>query len=800
LLTNFPICESSDLCPRKCSDWWLSGVALNSQRCRFREGYDSHGTIVPLAPGQMADTDGVTVELAELLRHPEDLDKILFLKSEFIRKKAAVDSQLKIGLKEQLEVTQSGMNSIGDGQRTVNQIKEELMKIDKLCAESQNMIRDFPNINMVSQVHRNFSQVETMKANIESFDSRLDELARLLTEDDQELKNQPNLLNVHYGLTQLRNIRDDAMEQIKRASDTSLENTLQNHFDRLDDVISWFDEHIGIACMNLIALVQEDNHSMVVRLAVVIEEEEKADKKIKALQDAQREYKDLTSRFKSMNSSSRQIRGYKEKFLKAIEMSAQQSLDSAEQKFLEDPDKLEKFMKWFFNELFTVKKGMVELMPKKWKIFKTYTDVYHSLMHNWLIKRIDDPEFTPPAMLAIIDWTEKYYQKMAKLGWTQTELQLPVLDNREPELVREYRQLIVKSVDEWMDRMFTVDLKSFTQRAPESLDTNEHGYFRTKTLGDMWRMLREQLLVASSSGRTDVAEGVVDAMFTALKNRQNLWQKMVDEESAKYKTPSAEQEGLQVLQDWLVAVANDQITCIDDNEATDQMGYLTQFQRTFEPFVSPAYIPHSNNECAYLRDGFVDLGTHCITTFVSLIFLIDFRPVIPEFFTPRWYTEFGMKRIITTFEDYMGDYKDVLHHSLSDIFVEELADELLVRYLSSVRNKGAKFRRGDPFNEKFKDDVLTAFDFFQSFPDFQAIKSKWRAVDFLVRMLEADKQAVVGQYEAFKREYWDLQLSWVESVLRARDDFDRGMLGGVKAKASEVYVERGPETIMSKVK
>lgn len=748
----------------------------------------------------MADTDGVTVELADLLRHPEDLDKISFLKSEFIRKKAAVDSQLKVGLKEQLEITQAGMNSIGEGQRTVNQIKEELMKIDKLCAESQNMIRDFPNINLVSQVHRNFLQVETMKANIESFDSRLDELARLLTEDDQELKNQPNLLNVHYGLTQLRDIRDDAMDQIKRASDTSLENTLQNHFDRLDDVISWFDEHIGIACMNLIALIQEDNHSLVVRLAVVIEEEEKADKKIKALQDAQREYKDLTSRFKSMNSSSRQVRGYKEKFMKAIEMSAQQSFDAAEQKFLEDPEKLDKIMKWYFNELFTAKKGMVELMPKKWKIFKTYTDIYHSLMHNFLIKRIDDPDLTPQAMLAIIDWTEKYYQKMSKLGWSQTDLQLPVLDNREAEVVREYRQLIVKSVDEWMDRLFTSDQKSFTSRAPDSLDTNEHGYFRTKTLGDMWRMLHEQLLVASNSGRIDVAEGVVDAMFVALKTRQSNWQRMVDEESAKYKTPSADQDGLQILQDWLVAVANDQITCIDDNEAADQTGYLTQFHRTLEPFVSPAYLPHAATEIDLLRDGFVDLGTHCISTFVALIFHIDFRPVLPELFTQKWYSEFGMKRIVTTFEDYVGDYRDVLHHSLVDIFVEELADELLVRYLSSVRNKGAKFRRGDPFTEKFKDDVLTAFDFFQNFPDFASIKSKWRVVDYLVRMLEADKQAVVTVFEAFKREYWDVQLSWVEAVLRARDDYDRGLLGSIKARAGEVQVDRGPETIMSKVK
>ncbi|KAL8746069.1 MAG: hypothetical protein Q9184_007793, partial [Pyrenodesmia sp. 2 TL-2023] len=191
----------------------------------------------------MAETEGTIVELADLLRHPEDLDKISFLKSEFTRKKAAIDGQLKIGLKDQLEVTQNGMNSISDGQRTVNQIKEEMMKIDKLCAEAQNMIRDFPDINLVSQVHRNFTQVEAMKANIESFDGRLKDLEQLLREDDQDMENQPNLLNIHHGLTQLRDIRDDAMDQIKRASDTSLESHLQDYFTRLDDVIEWFDDH-----------------------------------------------------------------------------------------------------------------------------------------------------------------------------------------------------------------------------------------------------------------------------------------------------------------------------------------------------------------------------------------------------------------------------------------------------------------------------------------------------------------------------------------------------------------------------
>ena len=111
----------------------------------------------------MNEPEPVAIKLAELLRHPDDLDKIAALKSEFTRRKATIDGQLKVGLREQLEITQAGMGSISDGQRAVNAIKEEMMKIDRLCAEAQGMIRDFPEINRMSVMQRNFATVESMR-------------------------------------------------------------------------------------------------------------------------------------------------------------------------------------------------------------------------------------------------------------------------------------------------------------------------------------------------------------------------------------------------------------------------------------------------------------------------------------------------------------------------------------------------------------------------------------------------------------------------------------------------------------
>ena len=750
--------------------------------------------------------DGSTVKLAELLRHPDDLDKIAALKLEYTRKKGAVDSQLRSGLKEQLEITQSGMSGITDGQRTVQQIKEEMMKIDKLCAEAQNMIRDFPNINLVSKTHRNFSAVETMRRNLESFNDKLSQVEQMLREDDQDPEGMPNLLAVHYELTQLRNIRDDAMEQILRADDSSLQSTLEDYFARLDDTIEWFDEHVGTIALNVISLVINQNVGLVVRLAIIVEAEEKSDKRVAALQEALKDHKEMAARFQSITDGAKKTRGYKEKFLKAVEVHAEEQISESKQAFLEDPSKLEKNLRWFFNDLNAVKQGLVPLMPKKWRIFQTYGKIYHKLMHDFLIGMIDDPDTSSANMLSILNWPEKYYKKMTKLGFKQDQLVPQVLDGREGELVRDFRQLIIKFLDQWLDRIFKTEKKDFAERNVDgsNLDADEYGYFRTKNLVDMWRMLQEQLDAAANSERQDVTEGVVDTMILRLKSRQQNWQKMLDDEAARYYGNSPELEGFQALQDWLVATANDQIACIDDNEDEGRFAYLSSFQNKFKPLVTPQYLERADEEISTLRDGYVDLSTHCVAKFAQLIFAVDFRTVMPDFFTPKWYAGFAMKQMVVTFEEYIGDYKTVIHHSLLDIFIEELADELLIRYLSSVKNKGAKFKRQDPYKDKIFDDIQTAFTFFSSpflSPDVSdTIKQKWKVTQSFLQLIEIEKASVPEAFAAFKADYWDLQLSWVEAVLRARDDFDRNLLNAVKARAAQIEVVRGLETIMSKVK
>lgn len=763
----------------------------------------------------VATDGGIAIpHIPDLLRTPDDLEKLANLKADIVRKKADVDARLREGLTQHLETTQNGMSTLAEGQKLVGQIKDEMKSIHDLCEQAQAIRKDFPQIDYLARVHRNFEATRAMQAGLDSFERDCNEVMSLLEADEREEELQPNLLEAHMKLTRLRDFRDEALDQIAKAKDEGLRNTLEEWFEPLDRAIDSFDAHIGAICMQILSLVQQGNDGLVVRLAIVLNAEEKNDERVRALLDAQKDHQDLVSKFTSFTIGPKSIRGYKEKFLKAVELVVQEKFKEIQDDFAEDPEKLVKLTKFFFNDLNAVKLGMQKLFPKKWKILKTYVNVYHKTMREFLLSYADSQDISPPQMLGVVHYIDPYYERMAKLGIPKGDLTPHVLDNRESDLVREYRNLITTKLTEWIDRMYVTDRKNFLARSQDAIEQDAVGHFRTKTLGDMWRMLHDQTDLAGSSKREDVVEGVMTSMCSALKSRQQQWQRLITEELEKYKNPTPElKETMQPLQEHLLAIANDRIACVDDspemvNDVAAQAGYLTRFRDHFANLETPPSArfqsTNATTEIEALRDGYVDLATHAMATFVKLIFMVDFGTIVGELFIPaKWYQERAMEQMISTFEDYISDYHSVLHPSLQDILITEIADNLLITYLMSVtRNRGVKFRRQDPFSARFRDDVLAAFEFFkkqnpEAFEE--SIKPSWKAVNYTVQLLESEKALVPGVYEAFKRDFWDLQLSWVEAVIKTRDEWDRNMINAVKRAAAGTYGDRGQETVMGKV-
>ncbi|KAK6345571.1 SNARE-binding exocyst subunit S6 [Orbilia javanica] len=736
-----------------------------------------------------------TAKLAETLRHPDDLERISALKAQYTSDKAAIDAQLKAGVQLQLDVTKAGMKAVEDSQKDLNLIREELVKIDRLCSEAQTMIKDFPLINEVSRVHRNFTQVEEIMTGLANLNRNIEEIEQMLNDDNTEdglMGQMPNLLPVHYKLGALRDFRDDAIFQATRATDDT-SNTLSNYFAVMDDAVAEFESRLDLFFVSILDMVRGRNVSLVVRIAKIIEAEETADSKLKALQDATSQHSDLVSRFKSINVGSKQQKEYKKRYIACIKTSVAEKFREAEELFEQDSSTLLDSFEWYFDDLFVVKDLLSKLVPPKWKIFDTYLNIYHAQMHEFITKLVGSQYLDGQGLLQIILWKGQYNQGLKQLKVDKNALDPPVLGVPEEDLVKEYLSIIVSKMTEWMNSVNNSDVKEFQERK-EAPETNESGNFILQGAIIAFQMINQQIDVASDAGKVSVLLGVIDECAVLLKKRQSMWEDVTRKEVDAYlERPETIPEG---LFEWMMAVANDQARCAVFTEAVKS--------RLVDALPKKAQ-DHLEQSLGSVVDGFVDMAG-VITKRITEVIFNDLRVPISAFFTPEWYGTTGytkhMESITVTIESYVSDCKVGLDSSIAAEVALELSEMTVISYLSAVRNRNAKFLvQSADVAGQVRSDVMCGFGYFRETTSLEAAKQTWPVIEYFIQLAVSPKEALWETYVSFKTAYWDLSNDWVDLVLRCREDSSRELLGVIKNKMKEFEaVEIGAPTIMGKVK
>lgn len=738
------------------------------------------------------------LDLNEVLKTPEDLKKIPTLKAEVERRKAIVDEQVRQKRDEMHAITQKGMSSLGNAQQISNMIREEMMNIERLGAEAQALISNFPKIRDVATLHRNFQAVEKMKRDLEDFQDRLEVVNQMLAEDKNDY-GQPNLLKVHYELSQLREIRDEALDQAKRASDVSCESTLQGIFRGLDNAVDDFNENLGDIMANMIQFASRENEGVIVRMAVIIVNEEKRDEQIRERKLVRDEYSDLATRFKSLAVGDRQPREYKKMLLDSVRLIVASRLEETNDEFMQDPDKLEKLLKWYYNDLNIVRRGIVDLVPKDWKIYDAYVGIYHRQLHDWLLSKVTDSGLLPTHMLAIIHYKQTYLDKMRRLGKSREDLVPDLPGGHDSDLVREYQNLIVDKVDQWMSRINSTDLQALRTRRVDEIEPNEYEHFRSKSSNELWFMLNEQLSFANGSGIVEITEGVVGSMIRALEARKEAFTRLISDISDQMKDPDFNRERAEHLFDWFIAIANDGLAYFGEENA-ENPGRIQAFKDDCKNVVRSEYALSMEARFEILKDGYLDLVLLCMTSFVKLIYTMDLRPATSEILTAAWISP-GQQvpAILEALSSYLEDYLPRSADLLRVLLVQEMAKRLLGEYLSAVRNRGAKYRKQDPFTDRVRQDLQDVFKLFGGYPDaFQEIKDSWRAVNGMVQLLDCERGDIPGEFERLLADYPDIKIGWVESVLRAREDIDWGPIGGDGKSTMKmlraIAVDKRPDT------
>ena len=619
-------------------------------------------------------------------------------------------------------------------------------------------------------------------------DTQLNGVDRMLQEDDNDNLTNPmlNILPIHYALTQLRDFRDGMLDQGSKA-DSDARETLQSYFAPLESTIDQFDERIGLVSMSLIDLVRSENRGLVVRLAKIIEAEERADEKVKALKEAQETHQQLATKFKSIARGPKNVRGYKEKFLDCIKASVDLKFENSKNNFEADPESLANCMAWYFEDLAVVKHEFPQLFPPKWKIFNTMLDIYHRQMHDFLKEYIDKPDLDGQSLLSIILWNGLYSKEMKRLGIKAADMVPHVIDGREADLLREYSQLIAGKMEEWLNNIIEEDTREFVNR--DHQPNEEEGKWHMASVPTMFTMINQQLGVALDCNKGNVVLSVVNECVRLLKNRQAKWEQVIKSEITKHMRAitKEEQEDLpDGILEYMIAVANDQIRCA---------GYTQQISDSNAPLLSKKYEDQVRNSLDDATNGFVDLATFCMSQIIEIIFN-DLKPIRKTLFTSSWYGGNEMETIITTIRSYVVDIEPGLDEDLFAAFMHQLSEQTCVTYLSCAYNKGAKFRTAEAANQ-IRADVAIGYGFYTEYMDRGGVKAVWTVLEHFLGLICTEKEQLAEKHEEFKLAYWDLPMNWVEAVLKCREDKSRDMIDSVKAKAG--YTPRGQEpTIMSR--
>jgi exocyst complex component 3 len=119
-----------------------------------------------------------------------------------------------------------------------------------------------------------------MVQNLKDLYDKLDIVSDMLASDSQDILGPaPNLLAIHYQLTQLEDFRNQMMHQAKSAS-ADVRITLSQYFEPLHKQLTLFDEYIWELARNVLPIVKAGNTSVIVRLLKIVEVEAREDEKV----------------------------------------------------------------------------------------------------------------------------------------------------------------------------------------------------------------------------------------------------------------------------------------------------------------------------------------------------------------------------------------------------------------------------------------------------------------------------------------------------------------------------------------
>ncbi|KAJ3366953.1 SNARE-binding exocyst subunit S6 [Allomyces javanicus] len=744
-------------------------------------------------------------KLAQLLKYPDDLtSKLDTLRKKTAADKAAVDAQLKAATQGQLDDCQTGLDNLRTVQTELEASRATLETIYRNGDKSMRMIPNFPRVQKVSTAHRNFLETQRTLVQFQELSDRVDRVRTTLEEHHRDLLGPaPDLLYLHHDLFCLEEFRDNTLIQVKDANDETV-NTVRAYFRRLDDVSARFDAYLWDLARHLLDLVMAKRNSVVVRLAKILEFEEKADEEAMAAADeaasmprsgsqASLTSGTATSRLGTAGRPvrrHREIKSYRSKFFDVLHDSISARFDQLYAPDKEVPDLLAEAHDMVVHDLTFVYDQLVDLFPKKYKLFPFFVLEYHRHVYDLVNKVILDKMETG-TILFIMRWCREYYTDMNdKLGVAQELLEPQLLDGQEKVLVDDYLKLVRTKLDEWMKNLLASETREFKERTQQpEMDSQEMYGLSAAVI--LFNMVNQQIDVVMEASRGQLLLDVVRECKRVLLVYQSHFLQLVNAEYAKFvQDPNKVPGG---IVEYTMALANDSLKCTEFVELIIKR-LDAQADYTFRATLA--------DELNGAMDGFMKVSKAACAVLIDAAFA-DIKSAFALLFTaPAWYEGEVMNDVVATLSDYCTDYKQHLQEYLFNKIMTDTMERFLVAWIDALRAKAAKFRVPRCW-DIMQSDLQQAIAFFVAIKEQKAkrIEKYFDIMDKLFALTCSSKKMIFLDWYALWKAYNDVPVAVIEDLLAKRDDLDKAAIkeamDAIRAKVKEDPPPESQKSIFS---